>query len=119
MPDLIGATAGMSIAPYPSDRLPFRFDVSVMPHRQGGHYHDRSKTPETNQAMGLRWPVERTNSWLSNFGQLRRNTDRKTVHRLAQFVLAVVFVLTAKLIDWRNRWCASSSSGAVWKETTP
>jgi len=23
-----------------------------------------------------RWPVERTNSWLSNFGQLRRSTDR-------------------------------------------
>jgi len=35
--------------------------------------------------MGLRWPVERTNSWLSNYGQLRRNTDRKTAHRLAQF----------------------------------
>ena len=26
--------------------------------------------------LGMRWPVERTNSWLSNFGQLRRNTDR-------------------------------------------
>jgi hypothetical protein len=25
---------------------------------------------------GMRWPIERTNSWLSNFGQLRRNTDR-------------------------------------------
>lgn len=54
--------------------------------------------------MGLRWPVERTNSWLSNYGALRRNTDRKIVHRLAQFALAVVFLLTAKLIDWRNRW---------------
>ena len=57
-----------------------------------------------HQPMGLRWPVERTNSWLSNFGQLRRNTDRKTVHRLAQLALAVAFLLTAKLIDWRNRW---------------
>lgn len=54
--------------------------------------------------LGLRWPVERTNAWLANFGQLRRNSDRKTVHRLAQFALAVVFVITAKLIDWRNRW---------------
>jgi transposase len=54
--------------------------------------------------MGLRWPVERTNSWISNFGQLRRNTDRKSVHRLAQFALAVTLLLTAKLIDWRNRW---------------
>ncbi len=57
-----------------------------------------------HQPMGLRWPVERTNSWLSNFGQLRRNTDRKTRHRLAQLALAVVFIITAKLIDWRNRW---------------
>ena len=63
-----------------------------------------SKAPKQNQPMGLRWPVERTNSWLSNFGQLRRNTDRKTAHRLAQFALAVVFLLTAKLIDYRNRW---------------
>ncbi len=61
-------------------------------------------TTKENQPMGLRWPVERTNSWLSNFGQLRRNTDRKICHRLAQFALAVVFIITAKLIDWRNRW---------------
>jgi transposase len=54
--------------------------------------------------LGMRWPVERTNSWLSNFGQLRRNTDRRIVHRLAQFALAVVILLTAKLIDWRDRW---------------
>lgn len=60
--------------------------------------------PKKDQPMGLRWPVERTNSWLSNFGQLRRNTDRKPAHRLAQLALAVTFLLTAKLIDWRNRW---------------
>ena len=62
-----------------------------------------------NLPMGLRWPVERTNSWLSNFGQLRRNTDRSPIHRLAQFALAVVFLLTAKLIDHRNRWSPASS----------
>jgi transposase len=61
-------------------------------------------TTATKVPMGLRWPVERTNSWLSNFGGLRRNTDRKITHRLAQFALAVVFLITAKLIDWRNRW---------------
>lgn len=54
--------------------------------------------------LGLRWPIERTNSWLSNFGQLRRNTDRRIPHRLAQLALAVVLLLTAKLIDWRDRW---------------
>ena len=47
---------------------------------------------------GIRWPIERTNS--SNFGQLRRNTDRRIHHRLAQLALAI----TAKLIDYRNRW---------------
>ena len=56
------------------------------------------------QPMGMRWPVERTNAWLAAFGQLRRNTDRKIIHRLAQFALAVTFMLTAKLIDYRNRW---------------
>ncbi len=33
--------------------------------------------------LGLRWIVEATNSWLSNFGQLRRNTDRRSRHRHA------------------------------------
>ena len=57
-----------------------------------------------NQPMGLRWPVERTNSWLSNFGALRRSNSRKTAHRLAELALAIVFIIAAKLIDWRNRW---------------
>ena len=68
-----------------------------------------STAPKTGQSMGLRWQVERTNSWLSNFGGLRRNNDRKTVHRLAQLALAVVFIITAKLIDWRNRWMPDPS----------
>jgi transposase len=60
--------------------------------------------PKKKQTLGMRWPVERTNSWLSNFGQLRRNTDRRIAHRLAQLTLAIVLLITAKLIDWRNRW---------------
>ena len=59
---------------------------------------------KTYVPLGMRWPIERTNSWLSNFGQLRRNTDRKIRHRLAQLNLAIVLLLTAKLIDWRDRW---------------
>ena len=58
----------------------------------------------TAAPLGLRWAIERTNSWLSNFGQLRRNTDRRPRHRLAQLALAIALLLTAKLIDWRNRW---------------
>ena len=57
-----------------------------------------------NAPLGLRWTVERTNSWLSNFGQLQRNTDRRTEHRTAQLALAVALIITAKLIDHRNRW---------------
>jgi transposase len=74
-------------------------DAVIAKKRQRGAPSRAKKQP-----MGLRWPVERTNSWLSNFGALRRNTDRTTTHRLAQFALAVTFLLTAKLIDWRNRW---------------
>ena len=55
-------------------------------------------------SLGLRWPVERTNSWLSNFGQLRRNTDRFIHQRLAQFALAVALIITVKLIKWADRW---------------
>lgn len=54
--------------------------------------------------LGLRWAVERTNSWLSNFGQLRRNTDRHPKHRQAQIALAVALIITIKLIDWNDRW---------------
>jgi len=70
-----------------------------------------SKPKNKNQPMGLRWPVERTNSWLSNYGQMRRNTDRTSIHRLAQLALAVTFLLTAKLIDWRNRWSPALPPG--------
>jgi hypothetical protein len=52
--------------------------------------------------LGVRWAVEQTNPWLSNFGQLRRNTDRRTNHRLGQFAVAIL--LTPKRIDWRDQW---------------
>jgi transposase len=54
--------------------------------------------------LGMRWPVERTNSWLSNFGQLRRNTDRTLAQRLGQLAMAVVLILTVKLVKWADRW---------------
>ena len=54
--------------------------------------------------LGLRWPVERTNSWLSNFGQLRRNTDRFSPQRLGQIALAFALILTVKLVKWAKRW---------------
>jgi transposase len=61
----------------------------------------KTKKPLT---LGLRWPVERTNSWFSNFGQLRRNTDRFSKQRLGQVALAVALILTVKLVKWAKRW---------------
>ena len=56
-------------------------------------------------SLGLRWPpVERTNSWFSNYGQLRRNIDRFIAQRLMEIALAVTFILTIKLFAWANRW---------------
>jgi transposase len=54
--------------------------------------------------LGLRWIVEATNTWWSNYGQLRRNTDRKNRHRHAALCLATVVLIVGRLIDWRDRW---------------
>ncbi|MDP3983711.1 MAG: hypothetical protein Q8Q52_01730 [Acidimicrobiia bacterium] len=48
--------------------------------------------------------MEHTNSWLSDFGQLRRNTDRFIAQRLEQIALAVTLILTVKLVKWAKRW---------------
>jgi len=54
--------------------------------------------------LGLRWIVEASNSWLSNYGQLRRSTDRRIRHRHAAMCLASVVLIVGRLIDHRNRW---------------
>jgi len=54
--------------------------------------------------LGLRWIVEATNTWWSNYGQLRRNTDRRARHRHAALCLATAVLIVGRLIDWRNRW---------------
>ena len=65
-----------------------------------------TKTPGKKQPLnlGLRWIVEATNSWWSNYGQLRRNTDRRTRHREAALCLATTILITGRLIDHRDRW---------------
>lgn len=62
---------------------------------------DGAKQPLT---LGLRWIVEAANSWWSNYGQLRRSTDRKARHRHTALSLATVVLMTGRLIDYRNRW---------------
>jgi transposase len=54
--------------------------------------------------LGLRWIVEATNTWWSNYGQLRRNTDRKACHRHAALCLATVVLIVGRLLDYRARW---------------
>ena len=65
-----------------------------------------TKQPGTNTPMrlGLRWIVESTNSWLSNYGQLRRNTDRRSAHRHAALCLATTVLIVGKLLTYRDRW---------------
>jgi len=53
-----------------------------------------------------RWQVERTNSWLTNFGQMRRNTDRSRAHRHAQLSLAITFIIAVKLVKHAKRYGA-------------
>lgn len=60
--------------------------------------------PKQPMRLGLRWIVEATNSWWSNYGQLRRSTDRRTRHRHAAIQLATTVLIIARLIDYRNRW---------------
>jgi hypothetical protein len=54
--------------------------------------------------LGLRWIVEATNTWWSNYGQLRRNTDRRARHRHAALCLATTVLIVGRLIDWGDRW---------------
>ena len=73
-------------------------DLIIQKRRRPGD----SEAPQPMR-LGLRWIVEATNSWLSNFGQLRRNTDRASTHRHAALCLATVVLITGKLIVWRDR----------------
>ena len=54
--------------------------------------------------LGLRWIVEATNSWWSNYGQLRRSTDRRSRHRHAALCLATAVLIIGRLLDYRDRW---------------
>ena len=72
---------------------------------KGRKYGTRARNPIP---LGRRWRIERANSWLTNFGQLRRNTDRHPIHREAGMDLAVAFTLAVKLIKWQKRYGATT-----------
>lgn len=78
---------------------------------RGLHDHDiqrRGTKPKPGEphriTLGLRWIVEATNTWWSNYGQLRRNTDRRKHHRHAALQLATTILIVGRLINYRNRW---------------
>ena len=54
--------------------------------------------------LGLRWIVEALNSWWTNYGQIRRSTDRYDIHRHNALSLATTVLMTCRLIDYRDRW---------------
>jgi transposase len=70
--------------------------VDVNPPRQPGQ--GRIKLV----GFGKRWIAERTHSWLCNYGQLRRNTDRRPEHRHAALSLATTLLITSKLLNFKN-----------------
>jgi transposase len=72
---------------------------------KGRKYGTRARNPIP---LGRRWRIERANSWLTNFGQLRRNTDRHPIQREASIDLAVALTLTVKLIKWKKRFGATT-----------
>lgn len=74
-------------------------DVLIQPRRPPGEGGTKKII-----RLGLRWIVEAANSWLSNFGQLRRNTDRRAAHRQAALCFANTILITMKLITWRDRY---------------
>jgi transposase len=59
--------------------------------------------------LSMRWIVETTNTWWSNYGQLRRNTDRRVRHRHAALCLATAILIIGKLLAYRDRWSPCSA----------
>lgn len=77
------------------------FGLTELDVQRRGTKSKRAKQPIT---LGLRWIVEALNSWWSNYGQLRRSTDRKTIHRHSALCLATTVLIIGKLLNYRNRW---------------
>lgn len=62
----------------------------------------KTKTNKKRVGLGENWIVESANSWFTNYGQLRRSTDRKIIHRLTAIQLAVTVIILGRLIDHRD-----------------
>lgn len=85
---------GFSYQCTPTRLEEFEIDELVMKPRGGRG--ERKKLV----GLGGSWIVEAANSWFTNYGQLRRNTDRKKVHRDAAICLAVTILILGRLLDF-------------------
>jgi transposase len=66
------------------------------PRRNEPHQGRRKRSP-----LGPRWLIEATNSWLCNYRQLTRNTDRNPAHRHAAICLAITLLLVHRITHTR------------------
>lgn len=82
------------------------FNYAETPDRVGAYGITTFIAPERNRknqgrkplaGIGARWIVEATNAWLRNYGQLRRNTDRKQQHRHAALCFAITLFIVHRL----------------------
>ncbi|MDX2562833.1 IS5/IS1182 family transposase, partial [Streptomyces sp. TX20-6-3] len=92
----LGLDAGYDYRPVHDDLAERGIDARITPRGE--------KVPIQ---VGGRWVVERTNSWMNNFGKLRRCTERRRSAVEFYIALACVFVTVRYLIRraWtRYRW---------------
>lgn len=82
------------------------FNYTETPGRVAAYGIDDFNAPPRNRrntgttprvGLGKRWIVESANSWLSAYGQLRRNTDRQPRHRHAALSLAITLFIVHRL----------------------
>ena len=86
------ADRGFNYTSTPARVTAYGIDNFAAPPRQ-----QRSHGTVPLVGLGQRWIVESANSWLRNYGQLRRNTDRKPQHRHAALCLAITLLITHRL----------------------
>ena len=71
----------------------------------------RGRRTKMTMSLGERWPVERANSWLTNFGSLEGTMTTSWFIE----TLAVALILTIKLVRWHKRYGAVvAASDAYW-----
>lgn len=110
VPAMEATIENLEIAPIGKLALDRGFSYKCTPSRLASYDIDRldmkprQPAGQAQQLIGLgdSWIVESANSWFTNYGQLRRNTDRTIEARLAAIALTVTFIIIGRLIDHRN-----------------